>query len=625
MTTGVRAASLTALPLDILSGDHPPYPARTPAARSPGIFGPVTDNRPLDILSAARTGARAAGYREDYYNRIHILPSLIELGPVAGATDRPFTLWNAYFGSTTLTAVSAADDGVVISSVAVPTTVKPLGRLVPNAHANEAGPATIDATFSFTFNRPDSIILRVTGTRAHLWPFAPNWRETPEFTAEFKTDIITSRSGKEQRRALRSTARRSLSYSVTASYEDRQRLVQLLSRWQSRPMLMADPTRSVRTSSGVSGSTLTVSAPPDWMAAGKQILVEGSLVTVTSVSGTTVTFTPAIADALPQGTVVRPSLTGLLSGTMTATHPTSRVAEARITLAIDPGSEPANTGEPSLYMLAGREVFTLSPNWGETVSQAYDWPVEQVDYGFGRLKSYVPIDQGWMAQTATFVGIGRDTVDEIERFFNRQQGRRGEFMMPTGMQDISLRDTAIVGTNYLRAVGTDIYDNYHEDSRYRAVALKVTGNRLLLRAITGMYLISDGLGTDTVLEFSADWFENIDPADVLTISWLPVMRFASDELTFEWPTDEVAQVQMAMRSLENLPAEDPLVALDGAAQWLLEVWGEAGIAPFDDLDWLVNVRYPAIWWWPLAWVMVNEGVIDNFDLLVNQEYPEIFD
>lgn len=432
---------------------------------------------------------------------------------------------------------------------------------------------------------------------SQLWPFTPNWRAGVETSPGYRTDIITSRSGKEQRRALRTQPRRTISYTVTVAREDRNRLVRLLAKWQARPITMADPTRRVVT---------PVYEPPAWLIDGAAVVIDNAAVT----------FDPATT--YPDGTVIQPALTGLLSGTVEAQHDTSTVAEAKITFAVDPGSETIDRGEPGLYVLNGREVLAKRPNWASGISEQFEWPTEQVDFGHGRIETFRPIDTGWFTQQADYVGLGAEGAAEIESFFHRMYGRRGEFYMPTGTADLTIGATAVADSTTLTVAGRETFDDFADDPRYRAIALQMRDGRLLLRQIASMSLA----GANTVLTVTEPWTTAFTPADVAKVSWMPVFRFANDELTVQWPTDGVAQLQLSMRSLKDLPPERPVTGLDGAAQWLLETWGEDGVVPFDELDYAVNIRYPATFFWPLAWVNVRDDVADSLDRLVNIHYPE---
>ena len=353
----------------------------------------------------------------------------------------------------------------------------------------------------------------------------PNWKTPVQVTVSYRTDIVTSRSGKEQRRALRASPRRSLSFGVTVAGDDRREFVTLLTRQQAAPLTIADPTRDVM-------------------------------------------------------------LAGRLGASITASHPVSRAAEIAVTFDVDPGSEPAPSSDAGLQIHAGREVFVLRPNWSSPVEEAFEWPVETLDYGSGRVRTSTPITEGWFTQQAAFVGATPEETAEIEAFFSRMKGRRGEFYMPTGTDDIGLLATTAAGSRVLTTTATARDQG--------AIAIKMSDGRLLFRTVVSV--TSSG-----VMTVVAPFLSDLRPADVDYVSWMPIFRFASDDVTFEWQTASVAQVQLSMRSLPEAPPERPLPAYDGAAQWVLENWGADILPWFSRFDYAVNVLYPKVFINPIVW------------------------
>src|SRR5690606_33643845 len=119
------------------------------------------------------------------------------------------------------------------------------------------GPTTIDARFQFqlgqvSFQRftmmavanlddiADPVELHVTGTRAELWVLPPNWSQRYEESYEFLTDIFTSRSGKEQRRALRNTPRKSVSFQAMAYDNELRWFNRMMAGHQANSFLLPD-------------------------------------------------------------------------------------------------------------------------------------------------------------------------------------------------------------------------------------------------------------------------------------------------------------------------------------------------------------------------------------------------
>lgn len=583
-------------------GDHIlPQGERGLANGAEKVSGPLTENRPVEILSVAKTGRRAASFLNDWYNRIHVTPRVLDLGAVTGGTTRSATVWNAYLSASPLDGISEVGaDALNLTGVTTPRTFKPLEYVVLSVSPEEEGPPTIDTTYTFDFDgRTDFVTLGVVGRRARLWPFEPNWRNAVDVDLEYRTDILAARNGREQRRALRKAPRRQIGFAVTIGQSEMRTFHQVMTRWQSRPWLLADPTRSVACPDGApSGSTqIAVDALPAWLTEGQTVVLgDATVMAVSSIDADQMLLTldAELSETVPAGAALRPAVSGLLSGATRARHPSSGATEFNLTFSVDPGSEAEDAASPGIQIHGGREVLALKPNWGESVESEYVWEPEQIDFGFGRIESYNPIAFGTMIRRASYVQQTAEDVAEVQQFFARRRGQAGEFMMPTWLNDLPPKFDLVEGTNFIRVEGTEVAVAYADDPIYQAVAVILHDGRRIYRTLTGLTTVADLDGTDTVLSCDGEWLSDMAVDEIAMISWLPVVRFAADQLTVEWLTNEVAQTSLAMKTLEALDAEDPIPAYDGAGQWLLEVAGLGYLTAFDTLDWIVNHRYPEI-------------------------------
>jgi len=564
------------------------------------VSGPLTSARPISVRNVAKGGARAATFVEDWYNRIHVLPQVIDFGAVSGGATRTASLWNAYLTPTTIGSTTRNRDANLALGGAVPTTVlEPLQVIDLIISPEEEGPATLDTVFTFGFSgRGDSPSLTVLGRRARLWPFPPNWSEAVDVGMEFRTDIVVSRDGHEQRRALRQTARRQIGYGMVLEQADMRTLDRVLSKWQGRPWLLPDPTRSVVCPDGAppGADQIQIDRVPGWMTAGQTLVLDGGIVMIVDeVDGLTLTLDAPLTETLRAGAEVRPAMSGRLAGTLTARHLTNGASRMSFNFSIEPGSEAANRGAPGYLVHDGREVFATRPNWAAGVDSSYAWETESIDYGFGRTATYNPLAFGTMTRRADFVRQGVEQTEELEQFFNRQVGQVGEFLMPTWLDDLPPQFDLVEGVSHIRVAGTDVYQAYVDDLTHKALAVMTTDGRMMFRRVTGITVVTDVDGEASILSIDRPWMTDLSIDEILMVSWLPVMRLASDQMTFEWLTDSVAQTTLSMQTLEALPAEDPIADYDGAAMWVLEVWGASTALPlFDSLDYLVNVRYPGI-------------------------------
>lgn len=594
----------------------------------PTAVGTLTRNLPLSLRSRSSTGKRLRSFFDDWYNRIHVVPRLIEYGVVAQDITRPLTVWNAYLGNSTINSLLLlSGSNITIGGPSLPLVLKQFEAATFSVTAAGEGSATIQSNVRFTFgDRADTPLVPITGTRARLFDFRPNWKESVSVRLEYRTDIFTSRSGREQRRALRGDARKVLEFTVSI-YADKLRSFQrLMAKWQSRPVTMGDPTRHVPVRKVVppGSNVVRVDDLPEWLTPGTTVLLEDGdtreLAVIGSIDVIDVQLLSPLENGYPLGTVVRPVVSGLLDANLSATHLNDNVAEVPITLAVDPGSEPVFVTDTGMFIHGGREVFAHPPDWGQSVTSSFAWPRETVDFGFGRIENYAPTNFGVLTRQSAFLNRTAAQAREMEGFFNRAKGQRGEFYWPTGTNDLPLVNGLISGTDYLRAIGTEIHDEFADDTVYRAVQVLTKDDRRLFRTVVGMVTDTG----NTIVQFDEPWLFD-EPADnIAMVSWLTAARFASDQFSAEWITNEVMQTQLATQTLEDLTVENPVADYDGAAQWALEAWGVESLWAFDRFDWLVNVLYAAIWFIPEAWVARGERDADRFDWLVNERYPEIW-
>ncbi len=528
--------------------------------------GALQVNQPIPGYPATVfSGQRACTFFDDLYNRVYFFPSSVDFGAVTDTTSQTVVVWNSYLTDIALNSIQEENgEGISLSGPAVPNTFLPLATATYEVIADVDGPATINTTYSFSFDPGGTFALEVTGTRAQLWPFEPNWRRPYQVGYEFKTSIITSHSGREQRRARRQTPRKTLEF--TSTLKDRNALRQfqrLMTTWQQRSWVFPELTRRVRASVGMpaNGIVMGFDAIPTWLAEGMAVVLRyrgvTELRTVEAIAATEVTFANSTATVWPAGTALHPGIAGFLDAQLQAPRQTNTVAEVQVRFSGDPGAEPPVDPPAAAVTLNGREVFLKRPNWAEQVGASAEHPVGTVDFEVGRIARYSPIDFPTFTHQATYVGLSSAQGEELLATYLRQRGQQGEFYMPTWEHDMAMARGVDQNTTSIRMQGTALFDAYADDTVHRAIALLLTDGSVLVRAVTDLTVVSDQFGDDTLFSISEPWTFGFEPEQVVIACWMPVWRFASDGLTMEWLSNTVAQAKLSMRTLEDLPEETP--------------------------------------------------------------------
>jgi hypothetical protein len=391
-----------------------------------------------------------------------------------------------------------------------------------------------------------------------MWPFRPDWSDAYRETWAFLTVIITSDSGKEQRISLRLDPRRTLDYQVTTFPARFEELRRTLAR-QSEPVTFADELRTVVLSSAAeSGSaTATIEAAPAWLVAGTALLFrptsnsEPISRVVTDVTGLIVTFSAPADAAWPDGSVGHLSLTGRLADSLRARMRTNEVAQLPATLDVEPGTEIDLAGAAGT-LFNGREVFDHQPNWAESLEVEFTDTTEYIDPGMGIRAAFRNILFGTEIRRSSHLIRSASDLNRTLGMFLRARGRQGEMYLPSGLNDISLKSPVASGAVFWFTAGHGLHTAYGDDTVHRAIAITLTSGAVIYLSLVGL---TAGGTTDpwSRIETVEAAPYDIDPADVVMISWMPVVRFVSDEVSIDWRTNTVGEMTVNLQTLEDLP------------------------------------------------------------------------
>lgn len=392
-----------------------------------------------------------------------------------------------------------------------------------------------------------------TPSAAQLWPYRPDLSSPFEIRRAFRTDIITSRSNKEQRRALRDVARVSARYSTVLTGDDLQAAKHHLRAAQNAPVAVPDHSRYVASTGGSSfgGSSLTIGSPPAWVAPGQiLILCDGmveEMVIVDTVADPTVNLTDTLSNAWPAGSIVRPALFGLLSGRMRAQRLTRGAHRLDVSVQVYPSAEPVEDEGSASVTFNGYDVLLAEADFSSTPGLDYIWPVEQVDYGIGRTAQFRPVEIAQQVIEAEFNGLSASAAAEIEGQFLRSKGMRGAFYRPSGEKDMMLAADVSASTQ-MNVVGTALANDFGSVD-YGAIDVAVeickTDGTRLHRLITGIAVN----GGNSRITLSSAITTTV--ATTARISWMPLVRFASDELVTQWRGANAGSIRAGFQSVEG--------------------------------------------------------------------------
>ena len=383
-----------------------------------------------------------------------------------------------------------------------------------------------------------------------LWAHEPDWSSSYRVRRAFLTDIFAARSSREQRRAIRYAPRLSVEYSAVVSGDAQRAADQFLRGGMNRPAAMPDFSRyATSTGSSLLGaSALTIASPPAWVAAGQVLVLCATggvfeAVVVESIAGATINLVDPLVRAWPAGSIVRPGLFGLLGAAQGSLY---TPAASRLALAFNayPGGEPPEDEGTATDTFNGLEVLSQEPDWSGPPSMDYVWPVEQVDFGHGRTAQFRPVGQLQGILEAQFVGLSAASAAALEQVFLRAKGMRGSFYRSTCRPDMVLHADVTGATITVEgsAIATDFGATDFAAVSQAVEIVQRDGTRLR-RLVTD--IAPSGGNTAVTLNSSVA----LTTATTARISWLPRVRFASDELVTEWITPQLATIRAAFQQV----------------------------------------------------------------------------
>lgn len=433
------------------------------------------------------------------------------------------------------------------------------------------------------------------------WNFPVQWSDPFSWTLSFKTEIISSESGKEQRRALRVYPRKSFSFKFDALPQHVEGFQFAMSTAQRKYVVMPEPVRKVRLTRAipVNWAIIEVDKIEPWIAVGKYIALlhsnKAHVSEILDISGKTIYLAVGSGEAWPVRTRVSPAWKGLLSESMSYTFPTNRVAQGGVEFGVLPTEELATGGSPEVRNTAYRfERLFFKVNWNEPAEESFVQERQVIDYGRGAVALFAPVAYTGRTYSFDTALFSATAAHKLAEFFIRHKGRQGEFVfVPPVRITMKLAEPTSLSSNTIRLQGDLARRAYAADPTLRILAIKVkTTGQTILRRVRAA---AQAPFNTTILTLDYPVPELISTDNVDSIYWASLGRFESDDLTIDWQTTEVATSRLSVRALEYQDSEyENDSGLDEGTKWLLDYYGADFVEDFilGPTDRVLNYQEP---------------------------------
>lgn len=486
----------------------------------------------------------------DWYYRIHLIPTALDVGNLLADQTRSVVVWNANFVNVSVSSFDLDNgDGIGVTPPAeAPYTMAPLSIYTHVVALSTEGPPSIDATMIWVIDG-ETYIVPITGQRVVVWPFAPNWSGPFDETLEWLTDIQTSRNGTEHRFALREHPRRIFEFRFDVTGEDTGLFENVMFGWSDR--FFALPLwheQSNLTAAATAGDTTVYldTADRSFAVGGVLVLLAGPDVfeaaQIASVAADHVTLEKGLELDWPIAARAYPTQVSHLDGPVGVQYLTDRALSGAARFIAAPSDAVTRTSPaPAEDEYDDIEVYPRRTNWGAPVQVEFSPLFDVLDSGgIGNFR--LRQRQGWpnTSKTHAWLTGSKAEATEVRDFFARRRGRFVPVWVPTGTNDFVVLEDILSGDTSLNVRENGYGRLVGQHPARRHVAIQVKDGPTIVRRITGYAIQPDGSAN---LTLDAAVGVSIPLAGLYRVSYAGLYRMASDAVTFSWQTTGVATVQ----------------------------------------------------------------------------------
>lgn len=517
----------------------------------------LATNWPVEANGRAIAGQRQRAFVDDWYNRIHLSPSSLDLGNVVSMQTAPVYVWNAWLEPRTLNTLSGLGEGILASGQPVPPLLfPPLLERVYQVSVTPDGAPALDTTLAWNFDNGEAPALRITANRVIAWSFVPDWGDGVTERLSWATDILQSETLVEQRRALRLAPRREFEAPMYVEGRERQYLDLALFGWGSRVWALPVWHEIQWLQTGVAAGVLSIAcdtADLDFHAGGLAMLrgedaFALEVAEIDSVSPTGLAFKRATQLSWPAGTRLYPVRTAQMMEAPTLTRLTDTAVSADVAFRVLEPSDVTPVAPATLYRT--RPVLEARPDEGEDLTASYARLLAELDSGASQPLVTDVADRAMPVMSQRWIGMGRSERAGWRGLLYHLAGRHRAVWVPTHADDLTL--VALVG-----ALATTMDVAYVGYTRFaqakpgrRDIRIELDNGTALHRRITGSTEISASVER---LALDAPLGVAVLPDDVARISWMTLCRLDSDTVEIRHLTDSegVAESGVVFRGVRD--------------------------------------------------------------------------
>lgn len=500
----------------------------------------------------------ASGYvdhfGDDFYDRIHFQYLEINLGNLLGVQERTLWVWNAFRRTRTLEALSfSAFDGIAFSGTTPPTLYKSLDLRTYTISVSLDGPAIIDADVVFDWDEGYNQAVEIAGRRVITWSWPPDWQRPIVERLEWRTDVMTSYQGQEQRRALRQNPRRYAEFYTGDNERARRVMETALYGWGARIWAMPLWWDGCNTTALAAAGSLSVYAPtatrdfkvgePAVLFADWETYETGE---VQQIYSDRIVFQRPLLATWPEGTRLYPVRSARIDGAVDLERWDGAAAFQRMRWAFEAGADyelAAGTASHNGY-----PVLELRPNWMQSPTLSYDRKLSIFDAGTGVRAIDDEALMPFTTQRQRHTFTSRESINDWRKLLYSLRGKQGAMYVPTWMRDFVVVSLITSNATAIDVEKTDHASLIGQSPSRKDLRIQLTSGQIFYRRITGSTNLND---TTERINISSSLGVQIQPEEIAVISYLSLVRLDSDAIDLSWWQGDTCESQISLRTFRH--------------------------------------------------------------------------
>lgn len=557
------------LPQSPLNPDHNPlitidfegftgeqwYPYHESMVSSAPVLS-LTTHYPVEANGREIQYIKTNSYFDDFYNRIHISPATLELGNVASEQVSTINLWNAYLTPKILQNIDGIEEGLNVSGQPNPPfNFAALQERAWNVSILPDGPSTIDTNLVWQFGE-DQASLHITGTRIVAFGWLVDWSKPVTETLQWLTDILQSTTGSEQRRSLRIAPRINFDAELLLYDAERQYFDLAMIGWGAKTFAMPvwNQQQWLKTAHVVGGLVIYCDTTHRNFRANRLAILRGQ----TAFDNETIEVESVLADRLvlkralqknwPKGTCLSPAVTAQLNGQPNLIKRTDRMMRTSISLAVTEAVDHAEQMPSVLYR--GYPVLDQTPNEKNDLTHSYERLLSQLDNKTGLMLKKDHAQAAFGLYQYDWMTYGRQAQANLRALFYALRGSQKALWLPTFSDDLTVK-SIIVASGQTIDVQWCGYSRFAQSQLGRQdIQITLKNGTVLYRRITSSTEVNE---TTERLAVDQSFTAQINPSDIVNISFISLCRLSNDTLTFEHinDSDGIAKASVTWRGVRE--------------------------------------------------------------------------